>query len=404
MLDYQAINPEDYTYHLPDERIAKFPLANRHDAQLLHYNGGTIQHHVFKQAAALLPAGSQLFLNNTRVIQARLFFRRQSGALIEVFLLEPVAPTRFLEESMECRQTVTWQCMVRNLKKWKDGETLYLEVPTTGLQLRATLEARQPARVRFEWQPATTPFKTVLQEAGKIPLPPYLNREATEADALSYQTVYAAQEGAVAAPTAGLHFTDEVLAQLAQKQVVRHQLTLHVSAGTFQPLKASNVADHPMHTEQVIIPYKTVQYLATQDQDPVVAVGTTSVRTLESAYWYGVMLGQDAKAVFKVPSLYPYEHGVPTLPGRKEAFARLLAFMDTHGLMQLVGETSLFIMPGYHFKVVNAMFTNFHLPGSTLILLVAAFIGQDWEKVYQEALENNYRFLSYGDGSLLWPA
>jgi len=403
------ISLEAYEYELPDERIARFPLSKRDHAKLLHYQQGNIVDRVFYELPELLPAGSQLFFNNTKVIPARLFFQKEStiqgpGANIEIFLLNPVAPSTIIGEAMLTRERCSWHCMIGNQKKWKDGQILYrrLSVGQVELVLRAEIVNREEKVVRFSWDVSDVHFVDIVEAAGQVPLPPYLKREATEEDRPRYQTVYSQKEGAVAAPTAGLHFTPEVLHNLEERGLQQHYLTLHVSAGTFQPIKEKDVRQHPMHSEQVLLSRENVESLA-HGKGTIIAVGTTSLRTLESLYWYGVMLSQDPEAAFKVPKLIAEATPEEKTLSLSEAMGEVLAYMNRKQLDQLMGETEIFIFPGYKFRVIDGLITNFHMPKSTLVLLIAALVGEDWKKIYDHALAYGYRFLSYGDSSLLMP-
>jgi len=401
----EAIRLEDYTYELPDDRIAAFPLPQRDQSRLLVYEQGNIAHRTFVELDQHLPAGTLLVFNDTKVIPARLYFRRATGALIEIFLLQPQRLEQSIHAVMQTRGSCTWRCLVGNKKRWKEGEALEQEVATAEgrVAVKAVLTDREAQTVHFQWTPENLPFAELLLHLGEIPLPPYLNRKATEGDKQQYQTVYARKEGAVAAPTAGLHFTSRVLASLAEKGIGLDYLTLHVGAGTFQPIKAQNVMEHPMHAEQIVFTRQNLEHLV-RSADSVVAVGTTSLRALESLYWYGVKLltGQRSAHLF-VEKLYPYGHAPGALPAAAEVFRAVLAYMEAQGLEEIVGETEILIVPGYQFKVCKGLITNFHQPGSTLILLIAALVGEDWRRIYQEALANGYRFLSYGDSSLLLP-
>lgn len=386
----------DYHYELPHERIAQSPLKERDTSKLLVYKQGQIIHSQFRELSTLLQSPLTMFFNDTKVIPARLFFRRASGALIEVLLLSPLKPSLVLEEAMAVEHTCIWLCMVGNLKKWKSGEELVLELAKG--QLKAVLDDREKQTVHFEWNTATD-WAAVIQEAGAMPLPPYIKRTANQDDTVQYQTVYSRAAGAVAAPTAGLHFTERVLQSLKDKQIGIDFLTLHVSAGTFQPLKADYVPDHTMQKEQLVVHRRNVQALLEAKQ--VLAVGTTAMRTLESLYWYGCMLCEDPSAPFFVQKLHPYQTKITKT--RQEAFEAVLARMNSLKTDVLVGETEIFIFPSYDFKVCDALITNFHLPSTTLVLLVAAFVGEDWRKIYEAALNSDYRFLSFGDSSLLIP-
>ncbi|MCE7990705.1 MAG: S-adenosylmethionine:tRNA ribosyltransferase-isomerase [Roseivirga sp.] len=402
MSQLTSINLQGYVYDLPDERIAKYPLEERDLSKLLHYHQGQIDHRGFKDIVDLIPEGSTLAFNNTKVIPARMIFYKDTGAQIEIFLLKPVAPSNILSLVMEERAEVQWQCMIGNFKKWKSGQVLRrtLEDGDKGVEVKVEVTEEASKTVRFSWLNPDYSFAEIVELAGKVPLPPYLNREPEAEDKPRYQTVYSEKEGAVAAPTAGLHFTPEILGRLKDKEVKETFFTLHVSAGTFQPIKTENVIEHPMHSEQLVIPVRSIEEIV-EAKDNVIAVGTTSMRTLESLYWFGIRL-LSGNEVFAIDKLEPYEQ-TGALPGRKAAFQAILDWMSNHDLNQIIGSTEIFIFPGYTFRVCNGLITNFHQPGSTLMLLVAALIGEDWKEVYRQALENNYRFLSYGDSSLLLP-
>ena len=390
------ISISDYTYTLPPERIAVYPLANRDQSKLLFYDRGTIHHQIFSSLPGLLPSNSLLFFNDTKVIPARLHFQKDTGAVIEIFLLHPVLPSTLVMEAMQAHRRCTWHCTLGNLKRWKD-EPLFKTFQ--GVTLKATLRDREAGLVEFEWATDHS-FAEVVNLAGETPLPPYLHRKAEQADRERYQTIYSHHEGAVAAPTAGLHFTPAIFDQLKAKGIAHDFVTLHVSAGTFQPVKVENAVEHVMHNEQVVVTRGNLDRLLSGRY--IVPVGTTSMRTLESLYWYGVKLLKDPRAVFTISQHEAYA-AADRWPARDEALRAVADYMDRNQLDLLTGETSIYIMPGYTFRVCEALITNFHQPGSTLILLVAAFIGEDWRKVYNESLANNYRFLSYGDSSLLIP-
>lgn len=398
------VNPADFSYELPDERIARHPLEQRDHSKLLHYKGGEINHLRFDGLPALLPDNAFLFFNDTKVIPARIIFYKETGARIELFLLHPVAPSRMVQEAMQVEGSCVWQCMVGNYKKWKDEQVLSLDLDLGGktVPLKAQIKDREAMEIELSWEAPGVKLVDVVEAAGQVPLPPYIDREVTEEDKPRYQTVYSSNAGAVAAPTAGLHFTDEVLARLEAKGVGRDFLTLHVSAGTFQPIKAERVTEHPMHSEQILINRENLRNLLVADRF-IIATGTTSMRTLESLYWYGVKLLRGEGTDFHIPKLYPYGHGDAALPAMQEAMQAVLSHMEAVGAEQITGETEIFIFPGYTFRVCQGLITNFHLPGSTLILLIAAFVGENWRKIYEEALQGGYRFLSYGDSSLLMP-
>lgn len=397
-----AIDLTDYEYTLPEEKIAKFPLAKRDSSKLLHYKDGQISHLNFSSIPELLPADTLLVYNDTKVIPARLIFQRETGARIEIFLLQPISPTTVIPEIMLAKHPVIWETMIGNSKKWKDGEILKGIIPFKDrtIILQAKLIDRETRQVEFAWDNAEVAFVDVVEASGEVPLPPYLNRKPNEEDKTRYQTVYSKKEGAVAAPTAGLHFTSEIFQQLRVKGIKEAQVTLHVSAGTFQPIKASQVTEHPMHSEQIHVDRDTIDLILSHLGN-VVTVGTTSVRTLESLYWYGVKLLEGKGEELKIGKLFPYEDR-KSLPAAEESYAAILAYMDEKGLETIMGTTEIFIFPGYEFKIVKGLITNFHQPGSTLILLIATILGDDWKRVYGDALRNEYRFLSYGDSSLLW--
>ncbi|QIX60689.1 S-adenosylmethionine:tRNA ribosyltransferase-isomerase [Hymenobacter sp. BT18] len=404
--DPRQLSIQDFTYHLPAERIAPEPLPQRDQSRLLVYRQGTITDQVFRQLPQELPSDALLIFNDTKVVRARLFAQKPTGGLVELFCLEPVAPHRAIEPAMQQTGACVWKCLVGNGKRWKSGPvTLSF---TTADNQPATLTAQRGevadgySLVHFSWEPASLPFAEVLRAAGHLPLPPYLNRTDTAVDAVRYQTVYAAQEGAVAAPTAGLHFSDEVLAELTDRGIASGRVTLHVGAGTFQPVKAGHMADHAMHGEPISVSATLLRQLLAHLPRPVLAVGTTSLRTLESLYWLGAALLQDPTTPsWHVSQWQPYEQ--TTAPSTTEALEALLQHLQATGADILHATTQLLIAPGYHFRVANGLITNFHQPESTLLLLVAALIGPRWRDVYDHALAHDYRFLSYGDSSLLLP-
>jgi S-adenosylmethionine:tRNA ribosyltransferase-isomerase len=401
-MEIQSIDLKEYEYTLPEERIAKHPLEKRDHSKLLEYKNGILHHRHFFDLPTLLDSDSLLVYNNTKVIPARLIFQRQTGARIEVFLLQPVAPSRVMSQIMASKKPVVWETMIGNVKKWKEGEELQGTVTVANRQviLTARLLNRVLKQVEFSWSDEEIAFVDLVEACGETPLPPYLNRKAEEEDKSRYQTVYSEKEGAVAAPTAGLHFTEEIFSGLRKKGIQEAALTLHVSAGTFQPIKVETVEEHPMHSEQMEIKLETIEKLL-KHEGKIVAVGTTSVRTLESMYWFGVQLLENRGGIFQIEKLAPYTRR-ETLPTRKEALEAIVKEMNARSVDSLLGTTEIFLFPGYQFQLVDGLITNFHQPGSTLVLLIAALLGKDWKMVYQEALANNYRFLSYGDSSLLW--
>ena len=406
MMNPKTIHISDYWYDLPDERIAKFPLAERDASKLLIYNQGEVREDVFTSLPAYLPAGSLMVFNNTKVIQARLHFRKASsngvlGALIEVFCLEPSAPHDY-QLNFSQRGHVQWFCLIGNLKKWKSGKLCREIVMPDGSSITLWCDRKEVSGtshiVDFEWNGNYT-WAEVLDAIGELPIPPYLNRETQESDKQTYQTVYSKIKGSVAAPTAGLHFTDRVLAALDEAGIVREELTLHVGAGTFKPVKSREIGDHDMHTEHIAVRRQTIERLISHDGHAI-AVGTTSVRTLESLYYMGVLAAQ-GKEELHVPQWLPYEYdGSMTTV---EALQALYSYLVERQLDVLQSSTQIIIAPGYQYHVVTRMVTNFHQPQSTLLLLVSAFLNGDWKKVYDYALTHDFRFLSYGDSSLLIP-
>lgn len=391
------ININDFTYELPESRIAIHPLAQRDQSKLLVYQQGKIEHKQFSDLPSLLPEHSVIFFNDTRVIPARLLFEKETGATIEIFLLSPVDPAN-VQLAMQAGHSATWKCTIGNLKRWP--EKLLLRKDAEGTFLHAELLNREEGVVKLSWEPASASFAEIVSKVGATPLPPYIRRKAEPRDRSTYQTVYSHHDGAVAAPTAGLHFTDEVLKEIANRKIATDFLTLHVSAGTFQPVKTIRAAEHPMHSEQVTVSQTNIENAISKKS--IVAVGTTSVRTLESLYWYGVNLMNNPAAEFRIEKMDPYK-AYASLPTKEEALNTILSKMIRENLKTIAGETSIYILPGYTFRLCNALITNFHQPRSTLMLLVAAWVGPDWRKIYDQALLNNYRFLSYGDSSLLIP-
>jgi S-adenosylmethionine:tRNA ribosyltransferase-isomerase len=387
-----VIDINEYTYELPAGRIALHPLEQRDQSKLLVYKEGRIEHKLFGQIADLLPVNSLLVMNNTRVIPARLIFKKATGAAIEIFLLNPIYPSTLVQQAMLARGSSTWQCTIGNARRWTEGTTL--ELPNGDKMIHAELIDRSKSVVRLTWSGDLT-FAEVITNIGETPLPPYLKRDAEESDKTRYQTVYAMHEGAVAAPTAGLHFTDQLLDKLRAKGILPSYVTLHVGAGTFMPVKTHNAIDHTMHEEQVIVSRQLVEDLI--GGRTIVAVGTTSLRVLESIYWFGCKLENESHTDFVISQGDPYQ--MRSLDVRKSLRNVLEVFGDTD---TIAGRTSIYIYPGYKFHLCDVLVTNFHQPGSTLMLLVAAFIGPDWKRVYAEALANGYRFLSYGDSSLLF--
>jgi S-adenosylmethionine:tRNA ribosyltransferase-isomerase len=408
MTELPELRLSDIQYDLPDDRIARFPLPQRDASKLLVYKAGQIEHTTFTELPYSLPADSYLVFNNTRVIPARLHFTRATGALIELFLLNPVNPdtnmTPPISEAMEAMGEVVWQVMIGNRKRWKANETLEtrMSTPQGDVTLRADWFDPEQSLIQFSWSPADQSFAQIIEQAGQIPLPPYLNREATDTDRDTYQTVYSKKEGAVAAPTAGLHFTPAVLNALAQQGIGHDYLTLHVGAGTFQPIKTDDVRQHFMHTEQIVYTAANLQNLLGRIGH-IIPVGTTSMRALESLYWMGVKVMRQESNPFTLDQHYAYRLPLEQQPSSAEAIQAVLDYMTASGLTIVTARTSIYITPGYRFRLCRGIITNFHQPGSTLILLIAALIGDDWQRVYRTALQHDYRFLSYGDSSLLLP-
>ncbi|MBL7850732.1 MAG: S-adenosylmethionine:tRNA ribosyltransferase-isomerase [Cyclobacteriaceae bacterium] len=393
-----TVHLADFQYHLPDDRIARYPLVERDQSKLLVFREGLITHKKFFQLPDLLPVNSTLFFNNTKVIPARLLFTKDTGGVIEVFLLNPAEPGIPIQDGLNLPSPVIWKCAIGNAKRWPTSLSLHKSL--ADIELRATWSDRERDLVEFHWTPAEVPFARIVEEAGAVPLPPYLNRPPEESDRDRYQTVYSKAQGAVAAPTAGLHFTPALMETLKQQGISSEFLTLHVSAGTFLPVKVVNAAEHKMHQEELILSKHNVISLLHEDRR-VIAVGTTAMRTLESAYWYGVMLARDSRAEFLIPQGLPYQE--TNVLSKEQALNLVLRRMEEDKVEHLVGHTSLYVLPGYKFRVVQGLITNFHQPGSTLLMLIAAFVGPAWKEIYSEALATGYRFLSYGDSSLLLP-
>ena len=402
----KQLNILDFSFVLPDEKIAKFPLENRDESKLLIYKNATISDGIFKQFDTYLPENSLVVFNNTRVVHARLLFNRLTGAQIEIFCIEPLHHLDY-QQAFVSKQTSTWKCMVGNAKKWKeDWLEKQVETPLGDVILKATKKENtgELTVVEFTWNNNDLAFAEVLHYAGILPLPPYLNRKTEAADEERYQTVYAKVAGSVAAPTAGLHFTPYVFEQLKQKQITVDEVTLHVGAGTFKPVKTEALVDHEMHEETLYVELLTLKNIATclSAKNTLVVVGTTSMRTLESLFWHGVkiLLNKAAKEVeIKQWDAYELDAGEIT---SYQAITAIIHSMEKDNEYVLVGSTQIILAPGYQFRLVDALITNFHQPENTLILLIAAFVGKDWRIIYEHALANNYRFLSYGDSSLLF--
>ena len=408
MEETKHIHISDFDYVLPDERIAKYPVSVRDQSKLLLYNHGELSDHIFISLPDFLPKGSLMVFNNTKVIQARLHFRKETGALIEIFCLEPYLPNDY-QLIFEQRHSCQWLCLIGNRKKWKDGKlsrTIRVRNEDVTLWAEDKGSANASDVIEFSWDGEELTFAEILDAVGELPIPPYLNRKTEESDKQTYQTVYSKIEGSVAAPTAGLHFTERVLDAIDRKGIERDEITLHVGAGTFKPVKSVEIEDHEMHSEYIFVPRTSVEKLI-QHGGRCTAVGTTSVRTLESLYYIGVKLIQNplcSEEQLFIEQWMPYDlseslKNITTM----EALQAVLDYLDRNDLKALHTSTQIIIAPGYHYHIVERMVTNFHMPKSTLLLLVSAFIGDDWRKVYAYALNHNFRFLSYGDSSLLIP-
>ncbi|MEA4979702.1 MAG: S-adenosylmethionine:tRNA ribosyltransferase-isomerase [Petrimonas sp.] len=402
--DVEKIRIADYNYTLPDEKIAKYPLQKRDASKLLLFENNKISTVHFSGIAAQIPEDSLMIFNDTRVIHARLIFEKNTGAFIEVFCLSPYAPKDY-SINFQQRATCSWCCMIGNAKRWKD-DVLQMQVSIEGeevlLSAKKTVKTGSNVIVEFSWNNPDFTFSELLEVAGKLPIPPYLNRASEAKDDETYQTVYSAVEGSVAAPTAGLHFTPEVMESLRKKGVKPAHVTLHVGAGTFKPVKSETIGNHDMHTEFISVSRETVQALY-ENENSLIVVGTTSMRTVESLYYVGKKILQQPDidpAELVVFQWEPYDEENPILP--KLALKSIIDYLDKNSLDQLLALTQIMIVPGYEFHYPQAMITNFHQPQSTLLLLIASFIGENWLQVYEYALQNDYRFLSYGDSSLLW--
>ena len=405
-VDKESINNIDlreFDYTLPEERIAQYPLDERDMSQLLIYKGEKISKDIFRRIDDYLPTGSLLVFNNTQVIRARLIFRKKTGAEIEIFCLEPHLPSEY-EPSFRSLNPVEWICIVGNLKKWKDG---LISVPFNNKDKRYTFSAEKlsldgdKCRVRFSWNCQGLTFGDLIEKLGHVPLPPYINREDEVVDTIRYQTVYSSIKGSVAAPTAGLHFTTRVINNLKDRGHKTAEITLHVGAGTFQPIKSKTISDHKMHCEHFSVTKEIIELLLT-NQGKIIAIGTTSVRTLESLYWLGVKLFNNPLNYGSSLSLGQWEpYNLNSNLSVKESMNALLVYLSSSKMSSFSATTSIMIVPGYDFRMINGLITNFHQPKSTLLLLISAWIGKQWNDIYKFALENKFRFLSYGDSSIL---
>jgi S-adenosylmethionine:tRNA-ribosyltransferase-isomerase (queuine synthetase) len=400
-----SLRIDDFTYELPDDRIAKYPLRDRDTSKLLVYSSGDISESIYRNIAEYIPQGSLLVFNQTKVVNARLLFKKDTGSVIEVFCLEPHAQYADVQTAMLQKSKVWWECMIGGAGKWKDGIVLNIVHSNPDFVLSATIvERRQGAfTLELSWDGDYT-FAEVLHYTGKVPLPPYLNRQAEVKDEATYQTIYAKEEGSVAAPTAGLHFTEHIFQSFGQKQIDKIFVTLHVGAGTFKPVKTETIEEHDMHAEWIEVDVETIDQLLQHINIGIVAVGTTSLRTLESLYWIGAKLLQGMAPDIQglaVKQWDPYE--LKTDASAQAALQALKDWMLQNNLTRLVTRTQILIAPGYTFRIIRGLVTNFHQPQSTLLLLVSALIGDDWRMVYEHAMQHDFRFLSYGDGCLLLP-
>jgi S-adenosylmethionine:tRNA ribosyltransferase-isomerase len=398
------INIDDYDYELPDDRIAQYPVRQRDNSRLLLYDGENISSDVFSNLDKYIPSDSLLVFNNTRVIRARLLFQKESGAGIEILCLEPFSPAGY-DKSFASGSPVEWKCIIGNLKKWKTG-IISLGFRSDNKEYKLSAEkicaAGEAWRIRFMWNNINLSFSEVIEASGHIPLPPYIVREDEKVDSDRYQTVYSSSNGSVAAPTAGLHFTENTLGRLSEKGIRRTDITLHVGAGTFQPVRASSIANHEMHCEHFFVTIDTINELV-ENTGRIIAVGTTSVRTIESLYWLGVKAINETKNGFinqTIDQWEPYHQNQEI--SIKESLTTLADNMVRNNISVINASTKIMIIPGYKFRMINGIITNFHQPRSTLLLLVSAWTGDNWRKIYKYALENGFRFLSYGDSSLLF--
>jgi len=406
MTDPGALSIKDFTYPLPEERIAKYPLAERDASKLLIYKEEKIGEDIYRNIADHLPSDSLLVFNNTKVVEARLLFQKSTGGVIEIFCLEPHKEYPDITTAMLQHEKVLWHCLIGGASKWKRGQVLEKKINYNSkdlvLNARYIEKASDSFIVELSWNDPVLSFAEMLHLFGAIPLPPYLKRETEISDAERYQTVYAHHEGSVAAPTAGLHFTETIFEKLKEKNIQKDFVTLHVGAATFKPVKAEMIKDHEMHAEYFAVSRSLIRNLIDHLDKNIIAVGTTSLRTLESLYWLGVKQSiVDSPRSIEITQWEVYDH-TEKMISAKEALENLIKWMKEKNLDNFTAKTQIIIAPGYQFKLVNGLITNFHQPQSTLLLLVAAFIGENWKEVYDYALQNDFRFLSYGDGSLLW--
>ncbi len=404
----KELSIKDFTYNLPDDRIAKYPLPERDQSKLLLYRNQQITEDTYQNIADYIPANSFLIFNNTKVVEARLLFEKLNGGKIEIFCLEPHEQYPDITSAMLQKGKVWWKCLVGGAKKWKEGSLIsriekydFTEIVLTANKVEQLSDC---FIIELSWDDSNLSFAELLHIAGAIPLPPYLNRSVEESDKERYQTIYAKHDGSVAAPTAGLHFTTRVFDKLAAKNIRHDFVTLHVGAGTFKPVKSETMQDHEMHAEFIDVSKAFITRLLSYLDQTVITIGTTSLRTIESLYWLGVKTKMDPsikKEELQITQWEPYELVSDNISA-KEALASLLLWMEENKTERLITKTQIIIAPGYQFKIIHALITNFHQPQSTLLLLVSAITGNDWRKIYNYAIENDFRFLSYGDGSLLW--
>ena len=413
MTDPGKLSINDFTYSLSEDKIAKYPLAERDASRLLIYKNGNIKEDIYRNIADHIPTDSLIVFNDTKVIEARLLFQKQSGGVIEIFCLEPHEQYKDITTAMMQQGKVLWQCLIGGASKWKHGQILEKKIQTAQEEFIINvkyIEKRSDSFiVELSWQPEHVSFAEILHYAGAIPLPPYIKRNAEPSDSERYQTVYAHYEGSVAAPTAGLHFTPQVFESLLNKKIDTAFVTLHVGAGTFKPVKAGTMSEHEMHAEFIDVSKETIELISNSIDKNIIAAGTTSLRTIESLYWLGVKSGvwsqkSGVNSSGTLPELNQWEaYDMPEQnTGVKDALSSLLLWMEKNKMERLIAKTKIIIAPGYKPRIVKALITNFHQPRSTLLLLVAALTGNNWRKIYEYALENGFRFLSYGDGSLLW--
>lgn len=399
--DPKNIRIEEFTYSLPTDRIADFPLADRAASKLLVVDE-KIRQYRFRDISEHLPPGSIMVFNNSRVVEARLIFKKPTGASIEIFCLEPGDQYPDISTAFTEKKEVYWKCLVGNAASWPREMTLSAEIPQGVLTARQVHKQSDHFIIRLSWTNPSLSFAEILHFAGSVPLPPYIKRKAEASDTERYQTIYAQSSGSVAAPTAGLHFTDDVLEKLSQKEISKNFVTLHVGAGTFKPVKSETLSAHEMHSEYIEVELKLIKTLAANNNRPVIAVGTTSLRTLESLYWIGVEIStaDTGNHLPEIKQWTPYEN--PSQLSASDALVAIIRWMEARKMDKLIAKTALIITPGYQFRMVHILVTNFHQPKSTLLLLIAAFIGEKWKSAYAYALENDFRFLSYGDSCLLF--